>query len=188
MINPNAELVALPPIKELGKYVERNSPVLAITSKCANPEGVFKYLFDFMIDGANGQMLFTYGTEGTHYEVKDNVYTQLPDPENTANSTTSIYIDPLLSISDWEDKDPLADSRDADVVNSNDLFYNNSKLAPMVVSNDVMSNYNASLIDIRKIIVADVVTSDMSVENGIASYKEQAGSMVEEILASLNQK
>lgn len=87
------------------------------------------------------------GAEGTHYELKDNVYTQLPDPENTANSTTSIYIDPLLSISDWADKDPLANSRDA-----------------------------------------DVVTSDMSVEDGIAAYNQQAGSMVEEILASLNQK
>ena len=183
-INPNAELVAIPPIKELGAYVERNSPVLAITNKCENPEGVFKYLFEFMMDGGEGQLLFTYGAEGVHYEVKEGKYTQLPDPENPKNTTTSIYIDPLLSIADWED--PFADQRDSDVITSNDLFFSNSYIAPKVISNDVMANYGSTLLDIRMITVADVVTGDMTVADGIASYKQQADTMVQEILTSLN--
>ncbi|MBP3887678.1 MAG: extracellular solute-binding protein [Cellulosilyticum sp.] len=185
-ITPEAKLVALPPIAELGQYTERQSPVVAITSKCANPAGVFKYLFETMVDGAEGQMLFTYGVEGVHYETTGGTFTQLPDPENTANTFTSAYIDPVLSIADWIDADPLADSRDERIATSNELFSNNSKLAPVITSTDAMANYSATLKDIRSIIVAEVVTGDMTVEEGMASYHAQADSMIEEILASLN--
>jgi len=49
-----------------------------------------------------------------------------------------------------------------------------------------MSNYTSTLLDIRTVIVTDVVTGDMTVEEGMASYKEQSAAMVDEILASLN--
>lgn len=185
-ITPEASLVAIPPIAELGQYVERQSPVIAITSKCKNPAGVFKYLFETMVDGAEGQMLFTYGVEGTHYEVTDGKYSQLPDPENPANTFTSAYIDPVLCISDWIDGDPLEDSRDPRILESNELFVKNSKLAPVIETNDTMANYAATLRDIRTVIVADVVTGNTTVEEGMASYHSQTDSMVEEILASLN--
>ena len=184
-ITPEAELVALPPIAELGQYVERQSPVLAITSKCENPAGVFKYLFETMVDGGEGQMLFTYGVEGTHYEKgADGTFTQLPSLENPSTTFTCVYTDPLLSIASWED--PAKDARDARVTASNEMFTANSKLAPVVVSNDVMATHSASLLDIRTVIVTDIVTGNMTVEEGMATYKDQAQSMVDEILASLN--
>lgn len=185
-INPEGKLVALPPIKELGTYPERQTPVIAITKNCENPEGVFKYLFDFMVDGAEGQMLFTYGVEGVHYEEKDGVYTQLPNLENPSTTFTCVYIDPLLTLSAWVDGDPLGDTTDAMVIETNELFVKNSKLAPMAIANDTLSNYAASLTDICSVIVADVVTSDVSVEQGMNSYKEQTAAMMEEIMASLN--
>ncbi len=185
-ITPEAKLVALPPIAELGQYTERQSPVLAITAGCKNPAGVFKYLFETMVDGAEGQMLFSYGVEDVHYEVKDGVYTQLPDPENPANTFTTPYIDPVLCISDWIDGDPLAGSRNESIVASNELLANNSKLAPVLTSTDAMANYAPTLKDIRTVIVAEVVTGDMTVEEGMASYHAQADSMIEEILASVN--
>ena len=185
-ITPDAKLVAIPPIKELGQYTERQSPVIAITNKCQNPAGVFKYLFETMVDGGEGQKLFTYGVEGVHYEIKDGVFTQLPDPENPANTFTSAYIDPVLAISDWVEADPLADSRDPRITESNEIFAKNSKLAPVIVSTDAMANYSATLKDIRTVIVADVVTGDTTVEEGMKSYHEQADAMIDEILASLN--
>ena len=185
-ITPDAKLVALPPIAELGQYTERQSPVIAITNKCENPAGVFKYLFETMVDGGEGQTLFSYGVEGTHYEIKDGVFTQLPDPENPANTFTAAYIDPVLAISDWINEDPLAKSRDARITTSNEIFSQNSKLAPVIVSNDVMANYSATLKDIRTVIVAEIVTGDMTVEEGMASYHEQADFMIDEILSSLN--
>lgn len=186
-INPEAKLVAIPPIAELGTYPERQTPVIAITKNAKNPAGIFKYLFDFMVDGADGQMLFTYGVEGVHYENKDGVYTQLPNLENPSTTFACVYIDPLLSLSQWVSENPLASAIAPSVVESNELFVNNSKVAPMVVSNDVTANYAASLSDISNIIVSEVVTGNLSVEEGMKSYHEQADAMIEEMLASLNQ-
>lgn len=186
-INPEAKLVAIPPIAELGTYPERQTPVIAITKNAKNPAGIFKYLFDFMVDGADGQMLFTYGVEGVHYEAKEGVYTQLPNLENPSTTFACVYIDPLLSLSQWAVENPLADTIDESVVASNELFVNNSKVAPMVVSNDVTANYAASLSDISNVIVSEVVTGNLSVEEGMKSYHEQADAMIEEMLASLNQ-
>ncbi len=183
---PEGKLVAMPAIAEIGSYTERQCPVIAITSKCENPAGVFKYLFETMIDGGEGQKLFCYGVEGTHWEMKDGVFTQLNDLENPKNTFQSAYIDPVLCISAWNEEDPLAATRDERITSSNELFLKDVKLAPVNVSNDVMSNYAAQLKDIRTVIVADVVTGDKSVEDGMAEYHAQTDAMVEEILASLN--
>lgn len=182
---PDAKLVAVPAIKELGHYLERQSPVVAITNKCENPAGVFKYLFETMIDGGEGQKLFCYGAEGTHWEMKDGVFTQLPDLENPKNTFQSAFIDPVLCISKWTTEDPLASTRDERILTSSQEFLNTAELAPMIVSNDTMANYAASIKDIRTVIVADVVTGETSVEDGMASYHEQTDAMVAEILASL---
>lgn len=184
--NPDGSIVGIAPIKELGKYTERQSPVIAITNKCENPAGVFKYLFEVMVDGDQGQMIFNYGAEGTHYTLDGGEMTQLPDPEVPTSTFTNIFVDPLIGISEWTNGDPMASKRNPLVAETNQIFVDNSKLAPVIVSNDTKSNYAATLLDIRTVIVTDVVTGDMTVEEGIASYQEQASAMVEEILASLN--
>ena len=185
-VNPSGSIVGIAPIKELGQYTERQSPVIAITNKCQNPEGVFKYLFEVMVDGDKGQTIFNYGAEGTHYTLEGDKMTLLPDPEVPTSTFTNIFVDPLIGIADWTNGDPMADSRNPLVAETNQVFVENSKLAPVIVSNDTKSNYAPTLLDIRTIIVTDVVTGDMTVEEGMASYKEQSAAMVDEILASLN--
>lgn len=182
---PEASVVAIPPIAELGKYVERQPPVWAITNSCKNPEGVFKYLIESMMDGGDGQMLWTYGAEGTHWEKAANgTFTQLPDIEVPTTTFLSAHIDPVLTIANWDD--PLASTRDARINTSTDIFIKNSYVTPLTVSTDAMANYQATLTDIRTVIVANVVTGDLTVEEGIAEYKDQATTMVDEILAELN--
>jgi len=140
-----------------------------------------------MVDGGDGQMLWTYGVEGTHWETAaDGTFTQLPDPEVPTNTFLSAHIDPVLTVSTWED--PLEASRDASISVSSEKFANNSYVAKLMVSTDAMSNYQATLTDIRAVIVADVVTGSMSVEDGMAAYNTQAGDMVTEILAELNSR
>ena len=185
-VNPTGSIVGIAPIKELGQYVERQSPVVAITNKCENPAGVFKYLFEVMVDGDKGQTIFNYGAEGVHYTLDNGKMTLLPDPEVPTSTFTNIFVDPLIGISTWTNGDPMADARNPLVKETNELFMNNSKVAPVIVSNDTMSNYSATLLDIRTVIVTDVVTGDLTVEQGMASYKEQSAAMVDEILASLN--
>ena len=40
------ELVPLPPIKELGNYIERTPAIWCITNSCKYPEAVYKYFID----------------------------------------------------------------------------------------------------------------------------------------------
>lgn len=184
---PDAKLTALPPIAELGNYIERQPPVWAITSASKNPEGVFKYLIESMVDGGDGQMLWTYGVEGVHYE-KDasGTYKQLPDPEVPDNTFLSAHIDPVLTTRQWED--PLYSIRDERVKTSAELFQANSKIAPLIVPTETMSAYMATLLDARSIIVSKVVTGDMSVEDGIAQYEKEQGALSDSIVPELNSK
>lgn len=91
----------------------------------------------------------------------------------------------MLSLSNWAIEDPLANAVVPSVDSSNKLFLENSKVAPMFISNDVIANYKASLEDVRTIIIADIVTGGLPVEEGMKSYHEQTDAMVEEMLASL---
>lgn len=182
---PEAEVVAIPPIKELGNYVERQAPVWAITNASKNPEGVFKYFIETMIDGGEGQMLWTYGVEGVHYE-KDasGNYVQLPDPEVPANTFLSAHIDPVLSISKWSD--PLESIRDEKIITSSKLFQENCVIAPLIIPTETMSANLATLIDARNVIVSYVVTGDMTVEDGMAKYVAEQGSLSDTIVAEFN--
>ena len=184
--NPDGGIVGIAPIKEVDQYLEKHSLVIAITNKCENPAGVFKYLFEVMVDGDKGQTIFNYGAEGTHYTLDNGKMTLLPDPEVPTSSFTNIFVDPVIGISAWINGDPMAESRDPLVQTTNDIFMDNCKIAPNIVSNDTMSNYTATLLDMRTVIISEVVTGDMTVEEGMASYKEQSAAMVDEILASLN--
>ncbi len=67
----------MPTIKET-KYIERAPIALAITSKAKNPEGIFKYLIEFMHDGDEGEMIFTNGVKDLNYTVKDGVTAKVP--------------------------------------------------------------------------------------------------------------
>lgn len=184
---PDAKLTAIAPIAELGNYIERQPPVWAITSACKNPEGVFKYLMESMVDGSDGQMLWTYGVDGVHYE-KDasGNYKQLPDPEVPDNTFLSAHIDPVLSTRQWED--PLYTIRDARIKTSAELFQANSKIAPLIVPTETMSAYMATLLDARSIIVSKVVTGEMTVEDGIAQYEKEQGTLSDSIVGELNGK
>lgn len=182
---PDAEVIAIAPITELGQYVERQAPVWAITNASKNPEGVFKYLFESMVDGGEGQMLWTYGVEGIHYE-KDasGNYVQLPDPEVPDNTFLSAHVDPVLTVSNWVD--PLASIRAPRIIESATLFRENSLIAPLVVPTETLSAYMATLVDARNVIVAHVVTGDLSVEEGIAQYIDEQGDLSDTIVAEFN--
>ncbi|MGN0480225.1 MAG: extracellular solute-binding protein [Lachnospiraceae bacterium] len=68
------EIVYLEPIAELGKYVERLAPAWCITTECDEPESVFKYFIDTMLDGGRTQIAWTYGPEGTSWSIEAEDY------------------------------------------------------------------------------------------------------------------
>jgi len=197
----DSELVAIAPIAEVGSYIERQAPVWCITSKAENPEGIFEYFIETMLDGGNVQTLWTYGAEGTHWSTKaetvtygenEATYTEgqfhmLPSPEDPSTLLKKNHLDPMLSLATYAGEDPGVANIPANAFESANNFNEWAVMAPVIVSNETMSEYNADLWDARNHVVTQVVTQGMSVEDGMAYYKEKTDSMVQEILASLNQ-
>lgn len=196
--NLDGELVAIPPIEELGQYLERRPPVFCITSACKNPEGVFKYFIESMLDGGDMQRLWTYGVEGTHWSTnaetvcgntyKEGEFHMLESLEKPGTQYTKNNIDPMLSIGTFTQyDDPGSNQIAEEAKTSQEVFNNNSKLAPNVISTDEMSQYNGDLTTLKNSIIADIITQNISVEDGYARFEKEGGTnWSKQIVDSLN--
>ena len=196
----NGDIVAMKPIKELGKYVERQSPVWAITTQCKNPEGVYKYFFETMLDGGEVQTLWTYGVKGVHWDTKAETVTwgdkskdyaegefhMLPSLEDSTKLFAKNHIDSTIVIDTWVDSDPGAKSIPEVSQKSAEVFNENSVIANVAVSNDIIAQNSGDIWTCRANIVAEVVTGSMTVEEGMAKYEKEVGDLVEDCLKSLN--
>lgn len=197
------DLVELLPIQELGTYVERLAPCWAITSACSNPEGVFKYFIDTMLDGGDIQTLWTYGAKGTHWDNIAETYTQqgkedtpietkegefhfLPSPEKPQNLMSKNHIDPTLALASFKEGDPGAAKLSEVAKESEDFFAANSTIAtPLPMTPDLGDNIG-DINTTRKFVVAQVALGEMTVDAGMEYYATQVGKNVETVLKSLN--
>jgi putative aldouronate transport system substrate-binding protein len=196
----DGELVALEPIAEVGTYIERQAPSWAITAKAENPEAIFKYFIETMLDGGEVQKLFTYGVEGVHWstaqeEICGNVYAEgefhmLENLEKPGTQYTKNHIDPILSISRFtEFEDPGISNVAVEAAESATIFAENSRLASLVPSNEEMSQYNGDLITLKREIVANVVTQGETIESEMQRFVDEGGlEWSEMIVEALNKK
>lgn len=180
------DLVALPPIAEVGQYLERQAPAWAITANAENPEGVFKYFIETMLDGGEVQKLFTYGVEGVHWSTKaetilDVTYAEgefhmLENLEKAGTLYTKNHIDPLMALTNFTAfEDPGLAKVAAEATASSKTFAENSRLVELVPSNDEMSQYNGDLITLKREIVANIVTQGMSIEDEMKRFETDGG-------------
>ena len=196
----DGELVALPPIAEVGKYIERQAPAWTITASAENPEGIFKYFMETMLDGGEVQKLFTYGVEGVHWstekeellgtEYAEGEFHMLENLEKPGSPYTKNHIDPLLSIAKFtEFEDPGIKTVAPEAAASAIAFGTNSRLAELVPSSDEMSKYNGDLITLKREIVANVVTQGLSIESEMERFAKEGGlEWSEMIVNALNSK
>lgn len=179
---PTAKLTAMAPIKET-TYIERPPTSMSITSSAKNPEGIFKYLFEYSHDGGEGQLLFTRGIEGVNYEKgADGAYVQFPDPENEKKLFEKTFYAPELTITKFDD--PI--KFDERLVSSLDLFEKNSVIADVPRTSEIISQNLSELIPIRANAIANCVTGDVSPEDAVKQYQTDAAPFIEAILADLN--
>ncbi len=184
----SGDLVALPPIAEVGAYVDRITPAWCITSTCENPEGVFKYFIEAMQDGGDVQFLFTYGVEGKHWSTaaetlwaddpdKAKTYEEgqfhfLPNAEKPTTAYTKAHIDPMLALVDLEaPENSVTETAKA----AQELFNANCKPAFIVPSTDEMSMYNGDLTTLKNELIAKVTMGEMSIEDAYAKYEADGG-------------
>jgi len=197
--NKSGELVALPPLAEAEPYFDRVPPVWAISSTCENPEGVFTWFIDTMLDGGDMQMLWTYGAEGTHWSkaaetVLDKTYEEgqfhmLENLETAGTAYTKNHIDPMLSLANFAEGyyDPKEDSVKPEAKAASELFGNNSKLAVIVPTTDEMGMYNGDLTTLKNELIAKVIMGEMTYEDAMAKYESDGGkTWSDAIVESLN--
>lgn len=200
-------LIAINPIQELGKYVERIAPAWCITKNATNPEGIFKYFIDTMLDGGDIQMAWEYGAKGTHWDTKAETYTLatakageavkeytakegefhfLPQPEKPSTLMSKNHIDPQLALATFNGTDP-GNAAMTEVARVNGEFFSkNSAVAVALPMTDTLANNIGDINVARNEVISKVSTGQMTVDDGMKDYESKVGAKVKEVLESLN--
>lgn len=203
-------LVAIKPIKEVGKYVERLAPAWAITYKAyenGKAEGIFKYFIDTMLDGGDIQVAWEYGAKGTHWDDKAETYTvagkdgkegktytaaegefhNLPSPETPSTLTTKNHIDPDLAIAGFGDKeDPGHKAQDPIITECYKMFNANCEMVEALPTTEVLSNNITDINTKRVEVLSQVVLGTKTYDEAMADYNSQVGAKVTAVIESLN--
>lgn len=199
------ELIAINPIKELGTYVERIAPAWCITTHASNPEGIFKYFIDTMLDGGDVQTAWEYGAKGTHWDTKAETVTLaedpdgkktkeykegefhfLPTPEKPSTLMSKNHIDPILALAKYKTSDPGDASMTPIAKENGEFFAKCSTVAVPLPMTEEIGNNIADINTARNKVISEVALGKQSVDEGMAYYTSTVGSLVEECLKSLN--
>lgn len=194
--NVDSELVAIKPLEGCPGYFDRTPPVWAISSTCENPQGVFDWFIDTMLDGGDIEFLWTYGVEGVHWSkaaetVLDVTYEEgqfhfLENRETPGTTYTKAHCDPNGVRFPEGAYNPVAEVVKPEAISSNALFAENSRSAWMVPSNDVMSTYNGDLTTLKNGLIAKVAMNEMTYEEAMAEYAKQGQGWSDMIVEALN--
>lgn len=161
---------------------------LCISSKVSDEkaEQIFKYFLEYMHDGGEGQVLFQSGVEGVHWEQDGNNVKPLPNLADPSAVTTSVWITPWLAISPLEVTDKNTEKADA-VTNSLAITDATASQVPITPVSETLNKITSELELEKADILAKVVMGEMTVEDGMAKYKEVAEELnVEKVLQELN--
>ena len=198
------ELIALKPIKELGQYVERIAPAWCITTAAENPEGIFKYFIDTMLDGGDVQTAWEYGAKGTHWDTKaetvtvqgkedagttytEGTFHMLPSPEKPNTLMQKNHIDPILALAKFKNGTDPGDATMSDVAKTNGEFFaeNSTVATPLPMTTELSENIT-DINTARMYVIAQVALGNMTVSDGMSYYKTTVGSLADTVLKSLN--
>lgn len=184
---PDAEVLAMDPIEGSVYYYSVPS-VLCISSEVSDEKTkqIFKYFFDYMHDGKEGQVLFESGVEGLHWEQDGENRKPLPTLSNPDEVLNKAWITPWMAISPLELTDKNIELPEAVSYSLGVL----DKYAEQKVAFPVSNTLNKIVSDltlVREEILAKVVMGDMTVEEGMEKYKKESEELnVAKVLEELN--
>jgi len=196
----SGELEILAPLEETGYFLERQTYVWAITTACENPEGVFEYFLEPMLDGGEVQFLWTYGAKGTHwndiaetvaagnkeYTYEEGEFHMLPSPENSETLLSRNHLDPLLVIAHLSEEYTV-ETADEAMVSSSQYFMEHAVSAPLPAGSELVNKYSSELWSIKREVIQQVVVQNKDVEEWMQYYRDNTDAMTAEILAQLNE-
>jgi len=194
-------LIAIKPIKELGTYIERVSPSWAITTKAENPEGIFKYFLETMLDGGDIQTAWEYGAKGTHWDTKAETVTvqddktagvaytegqfhMLPNVETPTVLMSKNFMDPTLTLGSFPNGDPGKASIAKIAIDGENAFNEQSTVANLLQMTPKLGAYIVDINKERNNVIAAVANGSKTVDEGMTEYNTKVGSLVKEVLES----
>lgn len=184
--NPDAKLIVIDPIQE-SHYLNDVPVTLAITSKCKNVEGVFKYLIEYMHDGKEGQNLFCYGAQGVHWDYDEKgVAHALPVLNNPASTFDKVYFSADLTVAPFTDGELVA--MDPRTKTASETLFNSDYEQNLVFPySESYSIYGSDLGMLRQEIASKIILGEITLEEGMARYANEAAELhVNDILAEFN--
>ncbi|MGN1317972.1 MAG: extracellular solute-binding protein [Lachnospirales bacterium] len=189
------ELIPISPIKEMKSlnnkgewvsgYTERVPSALAISVYAQNKNAIFDKFLMYSHDGGEGQMLFTRGVEGVHYEWTDDTHTKaeaLPYLSNEKTLVEKTIYAPELTITTWNDPIEI----DKAVKESLDTFREYRCFASVPIVTDTVAENLADLNVVKQQVIAEAVTGKITVEEAINQYLTEGEFYYTEILNDLN--
>ncbi|MBU0935325.1 MAG: extracellular solute-binding protein [Spirochaetes bacterium] len=187
-IDPNADLVAIRSIQGT-HYVDRIGQVLSIAATTANPKAVFDNIVGTMWDQGEGQILWTYGVEGIHWQKapagSGYEFQMLPQPSNPDRSMQKSFIDPPLALNLEQFPVKVAqDPRDAESLRIHAL---DSRPLSILSLGKVGLENIGELRDAKREIFSKIVMGTLSIQDGLAQYRTIAERLnITTILTELN--
>lgn len=198
------ELVQLPPIAEVGAYINREAPVWCIidSGDPARNQAVFDAFIETMMDGDVVQTLWTYGAEDVHWSTKAEEFVTNPGTDNekaysyadgefhlkqSPNDPNSVWkknhIDPALAVcsltNGFEAQTDLA-------AEGNKFFTENCVDAPVAPVSETFTNENGTIYDAKLAVVTKVVVEGGDVDAAMQTYVDTVGNTIDQCLAELN--
>lgn len=171
---PEAEVIAIPPIE--GAVYESTVPtMLCINARLSNEQiaSIFKYFFEYMHDGNEGQVLFESGVEGLHWKQDGDHLIQLPTLSNPDEVLQKAWITPWLAISPLEVTDKKLDLNPI-VTSSLEMVEKYAKNKNVYPISATLTKVQSDLQALKEEVLAKVVMGDMTVEEGLNKYKTES--------------
>lgn len=202
-VDPN--IVQLPPIAEVGAYINKEAPVWVIidSGDPARNQAVFDALFETMMDGDVVQTLWTYGAKDVHWSTHAEEFVTNPGTENeksysyeegefhlkpSPNDPNSVWkknhIDPALTVCEltngYSSQTELAAA-------GNKFFTENSVDAPVSPVSETFTNESGTIYDAKLAVITKVVVEGGDIDEAMQGYQDTVGSIIDQCLAELNQ-
>lgn len=204
----DSELVMLPPIAEVGAYLNREAPVWCIIDNQdgdnAREQAIFNKFIETMMDGDRVQTLWTYGAEDVHWSTKAEEFVINPGTDKEKKYSYEegkfhLKQNPGDSNSLWKKNAweaafvvcPLTNgySSNTELADAgNALFTQNCKDAPATPSSETYTNEAGTINDAKLAAITAVVVEGKSADEAIDKYVATVGKTIENILKELNAK
>lgn len=183
---PDAEVVCIPPI-EGSAYLYSTPSVHVIHGNLSEEEvaQVFKYFIAYQHDGGEGQVLFEFGVEGVHWEQDGDNVKMLPSLSDPNTILNKAYILPSSRLTPLNEDNKNMNYVDAYVDSLKAT--ENAKSQNFQPASPTYTLISADLIVARDSCVAEIVTGNISVEEGLANYAATAAALnLDQALAEMN--